>query len=366
MISVGTVGRTRILDVGKHKIVRLGWNTESIRRNIGVRIRKVLNIISPWRVILLFLLVFFCGLSQTHAMDVTLEWDANTQPDRDGYKIYYTDSVHPYNGTVIDVDIDDVEIGDVARYTVTVLSDTDTYFFVVTAYDTLGNESGYSNKVSWQPITTDEDTPVIITLVGTDTYDSAVDSGPSHGQLSSDIGSILTYTPYKDYNGPDSFTFRVNDGETHVFTGIVSINVTAVNDPPTVIVTPATSVNEDIALGGGDSSGCFIATAAFGSNMDRHVQMLSEFRDNRLLTSPAGHRMVDLYYKFSPSAACFLRQHPTARVVVRYSLIPLTGVAYLALYIHPIALLFGFILLVLTGVYCGRRFSQSRSNFSQP
>ena len=181
-------------------------------------------------------------------MDVTLEWDPNTQPDRYGYRIYYTDSVHPYNGTVIDVDIENVEIGDVARYTVTDLSDTDAYFFVVTAYDTLRNESGYSNEVSWQPITTDEDSPVNITLVGSDTYDSVVDTGPSHGQLSSDIGPILTYTPYTDYNGPDSFTFRVNAGEAHVFTGIVSINVTGVNDAPTAGAGPDQTVDEGVTV----------------------------------------------------------------------------------------------------------------------
>ena len=35
-----------------------------------------------------------------YAMDVTLQWDANTEPDLAGYKIYYdTDSGHPYEGT---------------------------------------------------------------------------------------------------------------------------------------------------------------------------------------------------------------------------------------------------------------------------
>jgi hypothetical protein len=166
------------------------------------------------------------------------------------------------------------------------------------------------------------------------------------------------YSDYAEFNADrDQVTLTLVDGGIGDDDGVAN----------GIIVDPSGlgSGVKGIALGGG-GSGCFIATAAFGSNMDRHVQILSEFRDNRLLTSPAGHRMVDLYYKFSPPAAYFLRQHPAARVVVRYSLMPLTGVAYLALYIHPVALLFGFILLVLTGVYCGRHFSQSRSNFSQP
>jgi len=37
--------------------------------------------------------------------------------------------------------------------------------------------------------------------------------------------------------------------------------------------------------------------------MDRHVQILRKFRDNRLLTNRAGRVMVDLYYQLSPPGA---------------------------------------------------------------
>jgi len=89
-------------------------------------------------------------------MDVTLQWDANTEPNRAGYRIYYdTNSGPPYEGmgatggdSPIDVKIADVEAGNTARYTVTGLMEDETYFFTVTAYNTSGNESGYSNEVS--------------------------------------------------------------------------------------------------------------------------------------------------------------------------------------------------------------------------
>ena len=89
-------------------------------------------------------------------MDVTLQWKSNTETDREGYRIYYdTDSGHPYEGTravgggsPIDVKIADVEVGNTASYTVIGLNDDETYFFAVTAHDTSGNESGYSNEVS--------------------------------------------------------------------------------------------------------------------------------------------------------------------------------------------------------------------------
>ena len=40
----------------------------------------------------------------------------------------------------------------------------------------------------------------------------------------------LTYTPDANYNGPDSFTFKANDGTEDSNTATVSITVTAVND----------------------------------------------------------------------------------------------------------------------------------------
>ena len=89
-------------------------------------------------------------------MDVILQWDANTEPDRAGYRIYYdTESGSPYEGkdaaegdSPINVEITDVEAGNTARYTMTDMNEDETYFFTVTAYNTSGNESEYSNEVS--------------------------------------------------------------------------------------------------------------------------------------------------------------------------------------------------------------------------
>jgi hypothetical protein len=102
------------------------------------------------------------------------------------------------------------------------------------------------------------------------------------------------------------------------------------------------------AVSGG---GCFIATAAYGSNMDRHVKILTKFRDRRLLTNTIGRSILDAYDKFSPSVANYLHKHPFARAVVRYALVPITGIAYISLSINPLVLLFTFIFMLLTGVY---------------
>lgn len=84
-------------------------------------------------------------------------------------------------------------------------------------------------------VTTAEDTPVSISLVGSDadadslTY--GVLTGPSHGTVSG-TGPELIYTPNANFSGPDSFAFTVNDGTTDSVAATVSITVTAVNDPP--------------------------------------------------------------------------------------------------------------------------------------
>ncbi|RKY36091.1 MAG: hypothetical protein DRP73_03945, partial [Candidatus Omnitrophota bacterium] len=87
-----------------------------------------------------------------------------------------------------------------------------------------------------QSVNTDEDTPVDITLVATDadgdslTY--AIVTQPSHGTLTGTPPNV-TYTPDANYNGPDSFTFKANDGKTDSNIATVSITVNPVNDPPT-------------------------------------------------------------------------------------------------------------------------------------
>ena len=91
-----------------------------------------------------------------------------------------------------------------------------------------------------QAVSTDEDTATVITLAGIDPDSEpltfAIDSGPSHGNLSGldvDTGAV-TYTPTENYNGNDSFTFLVNDGIQDSDAAEVSIAVGSVNDAPVI------------------------------------------------------------------------------------------------------------------------------------
>lgn len=70
--------------------------------------------------------------------------------------------------------------------------------------------------------------------------------------------------------------------------------------------------------------GCFIATAALGSELHPHVQMLREYRDNVLLKSPHKkqfEKMLDVYYGFSPEIAESMKQHKNFSRVIKYAVV---------------------------------------------
>jgi len=69
--------------------------------------------------------------------------------------------------------------------------------------------------------------------------------------------------------------------------------------------------------------GCLIATAAYGSPLDPHVEVLRTFRDRHLMTNGAGRAFVDAYYRVSPTIAGFISRHEMARKAVRLMLAPL-------------------------------------------
>ena len=75
------------------------------------------------------------------------------------------------------------------------------------------------------------------------------------------------------------------------------------------------------------NSGCFIATAAYGTPMAQDVRYLRAFRDEYLQTSEAGRWFVRQYYKYSPPFADYLRQDDNLRAVVRGALSPLIGLS---------------------------------------
>ena len=94
--------------------------------------------------------------------------------------------------------------------------------------------------------------------------------------------------------------------------------------------------NVDYATTGNNESGCFIATAAYGSIMEPHVQVLRDFRDRFLSTNAIGKGFLHLYYTYSPPVADFIRQHDGLRFIIRWTLMPFVGISWLYLSIGAI------------------------------
>lgn len=70
-------------------------------------------------------------------------------------------------------------------------------------------------------------------------------------------------------------------------------------------------------------SGCFIATAAYGTPMAQEIESLRRFRDLSLESNPIGRHLVTLYYKISPPLATIIAQNKNMRSFVRLSLKPI-------------------------------------------
>lgn len=75
------------------------------------------------------------------AHNVTLAWNANTETNLAGYKLYWGTASGSYTRSNV--------LNTVTSGTITNLSSSVTYFFAVTAYNTAGLESGFSTQVSW-------------------------------------------------------------------------------------------------------------------------------------------------------------------------------------------------------------------------
>jgi len=76
------------------------------------------------------------------ASSASLKWDANTEPDLAGYKVYHSAESAPLEGT-LPLDVNNQTIA-----TISGLDPAKSYKFAVSAYNTAGQESSFSNIVS--------------------------------------------------------------------------------------------------------------------------------------------------------------------------------------------------------------------------
>lgn len=91
--------------------------------------------------LILILAILLIPLFAFAATSVTLNWDPNTEPDLAGYRLYRSTTSGSGYSKVGEITAPSTEFTD------TVIMDG-TYYWVVTAFDANGNESGFSNEVS--------------------------------------------------------------------------------------------------------------------------------------------------------------------------------------------------------------------------
>jgi hypothetical protein len=126
-----------------------GW-TSGLESNPGSRRdaragpkRAISLVFLPLGMALAFLFSSCGGGGSVHSHSVVLTWDASTSADVVGYNVYRSDvSGGPY--TLLNASIP----GSTLTYTDETVQAGTTYYYVVTAVNTEGIESAYSNEAS--------------------------------------------------------------------------------------------------------------------------------------------------------------------------------------------------------------------------
>jgi hypothetical protein len=165
--------------------------------------------------------------------------------DVDGNTLTVSSFTQPANGTVT------TGPGGTLRYTPNAnYNGSDSFTYTVSdgngGFDT-ATVSLTVNPVNDVPVavndirTLDEDNSIDINVLANDTdvdgnpLSVSTFTQPTNGTVTFGPGGTLTYTPNANYNGPDSFTYTVTDGQGGFSTATVSLTVNPLNDPPVAV-----------------------------------------------------------------------------------------------------------------------------------
>lgn len=93
-------------------------------------------------------MLFFCANAagqESENVKHKLGWTPNTETDLAGYKVYHGPTSRNYDA-VVDVGMATIDVEN-QEVVVEVVAPSQNRYIAVTAYDTFGNESGYSDEV---------------------------------------------------------------------------------------------------------------------------------------------------------------------------------------------------------------------------
>jgi hypothetical protein len=107
---------------------------------------------TPRLILICFLVGFALYAMPAHVMAITISWNANSDENLNGYRVHYGTQSRDYEYIQ--------DVGNITRYVISDLEEGETYYFAATAYDLYGNESDYSQEVSYTvPASSTEETP---------------------------------------------------------------------------------------------------------------------------------------------------------------------------------------------------------------
>ena len=192
-------------------------------------------------------------------------------------------------------------------YTPTIgFSGTDTFTYKVTDGASQSNVATVTILVTPAPVanndtyTTAEDTPLTIAAPGILRNDTNPTGGalsvvaplvtlPAHGTVTQNADGSLVYTPSLNYNGTDSYTYKVKDAAGSLSnTATVTITITPVNDPPVAVNDSATTpmgvpVTVNVLGNDTDPDGDLLTVTAFSNPTTGTVTQSG----NQLVFTPA-------------------------------------------------------------------------------
>jgi len=219
--------------------------------------------------------------SASAASSVTLAWDPSTSPDVAGYNIYYGTTSGSYPSKV--------SLGNVTTTTISSLVAGTTYYFVATAYNSLGLESTPSNELPYTVPTAPANStnqPPTLNLINAVTINensgqqtvnlSGITSGaanenqnltvtaassnptlvpnPTVNYVSPNTSGTLSFTPVANASGATTITVIVNDNQSQ--NNLISCSFTVTLNP-TDSGQSSTTVTNQFVPGSGTYNGLF-------------------------------------------------------------------------------------------------------------
>jgi hypothetical protein len=207
--------------------------------------------------------ILFLFPPNVYAVDVTLAWDANTEEDLAGYRVFYRAEGQNYNYN------DPAWEGDKTETTCTIynLDDHTTHCFVARAFDMSDNESADSNEVCYQPTptnhapvldtigpkTVEENSLLEFTITASDPDGDALTYSASSLPAGADFDpATQTFSWIPDYNDTGNydvlFTVADNGSPLQSDSETVTITVGDANRPPVLDTIGPKTVEENSLL----------------------------------------------------------------------------------------------------------------------